>query len=472
MILIKGNHLNTFFIEFYATLKYLNNFLKDDININFQKYENGCEYTFNTEQLILKDRLNPIIEISKKSKIIDFSEENLKILKKYNKDNKSILVPILFDKENMIFDNQDKIYDIVFIGWMSDRRKKILESLKDLNILYVENVYDFKEKYTLILKAKILLNIHSYEESNIFEFVRCSIPIFNSMIVISENSLDNYQNCKNEINKFVLSKVIFESYNNLENKVREVLNNYNEFKYDINYEELNNINQKEILRIQKDIQNIDKEVTLLITSYNRPDLLKITLQSFIKYNTYPIKEAIIIEDSGLQGINDFVKEILTFPITLIYNEKNLGQMKSIEIAASLIKTEYTFHCEEDWEFYDYSFIEKSFEILDKDEKVLCVFLRGYEENRINSGVDIDFTDRGGYYYIQQKLFTNPNRYSGVLTFNPSLRKTIYEKACIPYEGWEEEGTLGYYFQQLGMFGAVTNNFNGYVKHIGWGRHCY
>ena len=63
-----------------------------------------------------------------------------------------------------------------------------------------------------------------------------------------------------------------------------------------------------------------KEVTLFVTACNRPDLLKITLETFQKYNTYPIKEAIIIEDSGLQGINDFAKDILTCPCILLYNE--------------------------------------------------------------------------------------------------------------------------------------------------------
>jgi hypothetical protein len=49
---------------------------------------------------------------------------------------------------------------------------------------------------------------------------------------------------------------------------------------------------------------INNDVTLFITSCGRPDLLKITLESFIKYNTYPIKEAIICEDSGINGIID------------------------------------------------------------------------------------------------------------------------------------------------------------------------
>jgi hypothetical protein len=40
-----------------------------------------------------------------------------------------------------------------------------------------------------------------------------------------------------------------------------------------------------------------KEVTLVITSCNRIDLLKKTIASFERFNTYPIKKAIIIEDS-------------------------------------------------------------------------------------------------------------------------------------------------------------------------------
>ena len=38
-----------------------------------------------------------------------------------------------------------------------------------------------------------------------------------------------------------------------------------------------------------------KEVTLVITSCGRFDLLKETLDSFFEYNTYPIKKIIITE---------------------------------------------------------------------------------------------------------------------------------------------------------------------------------
>uniref|UniRef100_A0A6C0AQL4 Glycosyltransferase 2-like domain-containing protein n=1 Tax=viral metagenome TaxID=1070528 RepID=A0A6C0AQL4_9ZZZZ len=75
---------------------------------------------------------------------------------------------------------------------------------------------------------------------------------------------------------------------------------------------------------------MDKEITLFITSCGRPGLLKRTLESFVKYNTYPIKEAILCEDSGIPNIVDFVKNILPYPIIFCYNLERIGQMKTNE----------------------------------------------------------------------------------------------------------------------------------------------
>jgi hypothetical protein len=156
----------------------------------------------------------------------------------------------------------------------------------------------------------------------------------------------------------------------------------------------------------------NKEVTLFLTACNRPDLLQITLTSFVKYNTYPIKEAIIMEDSGLKGINDFAIELLPFPCTIIYNEKRIGQIKSIENGARFIKTDYVFHCEEDWEFYDSGFIEKSLEILESNNKISLVKLRSYKEYINRYKMEIVNTDNNLYNIIHQN---NIAMYS----FNPS-----------------------------------------------------
>ena len=73
-------------------------------------------------------------------------------------------------------------------------------------------------------------------------------------------------------------------------------------------------------------------VTLVITSCNRFDLLKKTLESFSKNNTYPIKEIIIIEDSGNPKIRNIIPNQWLDNTKLIINEKNLGQIKSIDLA--------------------------------------------------------------------------------------------------------------------------------------------
>jgi len=64
---------------------------------------------------------------------------------------------------------------------------------------------------------------------------------------------------------------------------------------------------------------MEKSVTLFVTSCGRPHLLKQTLDSFVKYNSYTIEEVIICEDSGIPGIVDFVKDILPYPVIFFYN---------------------------------------------------------------------------------------------------------------------------------------------------------
>lgn len=221
------------------------------------------------------------------------------------------------------------------------------------------------------------------------------------------------------------------------------------------------------------------EVTLVITACNRPQLLKTTLKSFVKYNTYPIKECIIIDDSGIQGINDFCIDMLKeIPVKLIYNEKNLGQLKSIDIAYNEVKTDFIFHCEEDWEFIEYGFIEKSMEILSQDEKIFTVWLRPYhctsghpiiQKNDLNYNImktDFSYYDKGVKY-----------TWYGI-TFNPGLRRT---DVCMKYHPYSEikkyessdiggEYSVNVAYGQDGFYSAITKNPSGYVNHIGWNHH--
>ena len=127
-----------------------------------------------------------------------------------------------------------------------------------------------------------------------------------------------------------------------------------------------------------------EEVTLVITSCGRFDLLKRTLDSFFEKNTYPIKKIIITEDSTegkkLENlISQYENEKNKHNFCLIINETREGQLRSIDKAYNEVDTEYIFHCEDDWIFLKKGFIEKSLKLLKEDRTLLTVGLRSRKD---------------------------------------------------------------------------------------------
>lgn len=228
---------------------------------------------------------------------------------------------------------------------------------------------------------------------------------------------------------------------------------------------------------------MNKEVTLVITTCGRTDLLEQTVYTFFKFNTYPIKKTIIIEDSGIPQNFNVIKTLISTPLEIIVNPKNLGQMKSIDIAYSKVDTDYIFHCEEDWEFFDYKFIEKSFEILDADMNIFTVWLRSHNEKKIKSRIERHKTYQlasGDYYFL---IEDHPSKlHYGGFTLNPGLRRTVHAKKFYPYAEQAVvvpktnnkpligEVDLKYHYRVAGYRAAIASVETGYMKHIGWARH--
>ena len=80
---------------------------------------------------------------------------------------------------------------------------------------------------------------------------------------------------------------------------------------------------------------MEEKVTFILTSCGRLDLLEQTLNSFLRYNNYPIERYIIVEDSADKDVyakcidlNTKYGNIFEF----IFNEEKLGQTKSIDKA--------------------------------------------------------------------------------------------------------------------------------------------
>jgi len=225
-------------------------------------------------------------------------------------------------------------------------------------------------------------------------------------------------------------------------------------------------------------------VTLVITTCNRNDLLETTLRSFFKYNTYPIKKTVIIDDSGLGNTLDWelIKKCIIGPYKIIINEINIGQIASIDKAYAEVETDYIFHCEEDWKFICSGFIEKSFEILNDNDKIFTVWLRAHNDtksHRIETEYKFNLPN-DDYYYLMDQY--HKKMWCG-FTFNPGLRRTKDCMIFYPYNSLEIQNTKGkkgfnimhesdlsIYYQNLGYRAAISSKKEGYVKHIGGKRH--
>lgn len=164
------------------------------------------------------------------------------------------------------------------------------------------------------------------------------------------------------------------------------------------------------------------DVTFVLTSCGRVDLLQRTIESFEKYNTYPIKRGIITEDSCDPEVYKQVKDLFGDRYEIWGNETKKGQIKSIIDAYETIDTPYVFHCEDDWDFFKEGFIEEAFAILSHDPKITQVFLRTPAD--LNRHKDYftfgELQEVEGFQF--RDVITNGEFEWGYFSFNPGLKR--------------------------------------------------
>lgn len=210
----------------------------------------------------------------------------------------------------------------------------------------------------------------------------------------------------------------------------------------------------------------DKKVTVIVTSCGRFDFLEKTINSFIKYNTYPIEKYIIIDNGLLPNTFETIKKILTNinSYEIIVNEENIGQVSSIDKAYVNVNTEYIFHCEDDWEFYDYNFIELSVDVLNYDKTI----------SNVNVRLRFD-GERGSMHPIYGNFLTPNNtiyhkylpNYLGEwhgFSWNPGLRRLSDYNLIKPYKKYLNEQGVNKIMYQMGFSAACLEKT--YCKHIG------
>lgn len=215
--------------------------------------------------------------------------------------------------------------------------------------------------------------------------------------------------------------------------------------------------------------DLSDEITFVLTSCGRPDLLRQTLDSFNAYNTYPIARFILIEDSGDRQMHDFLQSQYGDLLDVIlFNDPPLGQIRSIDRAYAHVETPYIFHCEDDFEFFRAGFIEESLSVLRQDPDAITVWMRHlWDCKRHKIGPRIQYTSDGVMYRHILPKVSHGETWHG-FTFNPSLRRTEDYRRIAPFADIGHELQINYAYHEAGFHGVVLEE--GATAHIGHGRH--
>lgn len=198
-------------------------------------------YILNTEQLSVPKWYKGMKDIcNNKINIIDYSNENIKILKRYDNKINIFHLPYLYNPNEKFYDPLSiKEYDVGLISTVSGlansvRRTYIYNKLS--KIVKVNLIGGFKEvRDKELSKCKLLINIHFKETFKILEVFRCYRCIYNKMLIISENIMEEGEN-----NNYYLDNcIIYSEYEKIIEKVIDVLKNYDSYYNKIfnNYDE-------------------------------------------------------------------------------------------------------------------------------------------------------------------------------------------------------------------------------------------
>jgi Glycosyl transferase family 2 len=230
---------------------------------------------------------------------------------------------------------------------------------------------------------------------------------------------------------------------------------------------------------ESDIKNIFKGfesslVSVVITSCGRIDLLRRTIDSFNKFNTFPIHEYIIVEDSGNKAVHRELQGL--YPqYNLILNPQNIGLVKSIDRSYAEVKTPFVFHCENDWEFTRSGFIEKSLDILLLYRNVMQVWIRALNDTN-GHPIDNEIYAAGETTFMLVSTGAGDGAWHG-FTWNPGLRRIADYKMIGPYseispgsKAGEAEMYVGIKYYKKGFRAAILRE--GYVYHTGNERKDY
>lgn len=214
---------------------------------------------------------------------------------------------------------------------------------------------------------------------------------------------------------------------------------------------------------------ISRDITFVLTSCGRFDLLAETLRTFVACNTAPIARWLVVEDSGREEVRDAVRGA-GVPIEVIVNDPPVGQMASIDRAYAKVDTPYIFHCEDDWRFFRSGFVEESLLLLEAVATVSAVMCRRTGQNPMHDAIvgTAPLLAAGGVAYRMPVPHVSDVWFG--YGFNPGLRRLADARAIGSFASRGHEKHASVWFKRRGMGMAALESpaceTTGQGRHVG------
>ena len=160
------------------------------------------------------------IDQLRKYTVWDYSQRNVDWLKNQGINDAAIYVPIGYAPAlSRIDKSADQDIDVLFYGWLNERRQAVLNELerRGLKVVALNNSFG-AELDAYISRAKVVVNIHFYE-TKIFEIIRVSYLLSNKKAVVSEVEPDT------EIDPELRGAVVGVPYHELADGCQMLVNN-------------------------------------------------------------------------------------------------------------------------------------------------------------------------------------------------------------------------------------------------------
>ena len=180
-------------------------------------------YVYNLEKLSEKSlEFNKIYtQILRVAKVIDYCSLNAELLGNAGIKVIGILRIWHTSKWERIVRPSKPIYEVVIVGSITERRKRIITHLRNQGIEIITLFGKYGLERDLVMgSCKAILNIHAFEEDQILEITRLSYLASNKIPFISENS--NVESNEKEINQVIN----WASVENMAEILREEINRY------------------------------------------------------------------------------------------------------------------------------------------------------------------------------------------------------------------------------------------------------